>query len=148
MELKDRLEAFKNKGYTYNPETGIIKSDIGRITTSKAYGYYRVRIRLGDKIINVSNHKLGWYLYYNEVPTIIDHIDRDKTNNRIDNLRIVTHQENCFNKDPKGYYFDKVNRKYSAYITLNNKRHYLGLYKTEQEAHQAYLDAKKIYHII
>ena len=77
----------------------------------------------------------------------IDHIDRNRINNHINNLRIVTPQQNCFNRNAKGYYLDKHN-KYVAQIKLNRKIKHLGYYDTEEEAHNAYLEAKKIYHII
>ena len=78
----------------------------------------------------------------------IDHIDRIKLNNHISNLRIVSNQKNSFNKNAKGYYFHKRDKKYIAKIGLNGKQKKLGYYDTEEEAHNAYLEAKKIYHII
>ena len=76
----------------------------------------------------------------------IDHIDRNRQNNNFMNLRIVTSQENSFNTNAKGYI--KKGKKFQAHIRINNKQIYLGYYDTEEEAHQAYLEAKKIYHII
>ena len=69
-------------------------------------------------------------------------------NNDINNLRIVTHQQNHFNRNCKGYYFNKKSQKWHAQIRLNSKTKYLGSFLLEDEAHQAYLEAKKIFHII
>jgi len=78
----------------------------------------------------------------------IDHIDNNKLNNSVANLRITTHQGNMFNRPTtKGYYWDKQRNKWRATIGLNGKIIYLGYYNTEEEAHQAYLTAKKEYHI-
>lgn len=77
-----------------------------------------------------------------------DHRDRDGLNNQKHNLRIVTHQQNGFNRNAKGCYFIKRNKKWRAKIMLNSKRIHLGYFKTESEARQAYLKAKEIYHII
>lgn len=76
----------------------------------------------------------------------IDHIDHNKLNNRKSNLRIVTREENNQNNKAKGYSWDKGNNRWRAQIGLNGKTKLLGLYKTESEARQAYLEAKKIYH--
>ena len=76
----------------------------------------------------------------------IDHIDRNKLNNSLNNLRIVSHQENMFNKNVKGY--TKSKNKYRAYINLNHQRLNIGYFNTKEEAHQAYLKEKEKYHII
>ena len=77
----------------------------------------------------------------------IDHINGIKLDNRVANLRITTIQGNQHNHTTaKGYYWDKQKKKYHASIGLNGKNIYLGLYDTEEEARQAYLDAKPIYH--
>ena len=77
-----------------------------------------------------------------------DHIDRNGLNNQRDNLRIVTNQQNQFNKNAKGYCFHKLTQKFQAQIRLNGKKIHLGLFETEFEAHAAYLKAKKIHHVI
>jgi len=80
----------------------------------------------------------------------IDHINfdktNDKTNNCVFNLRPATTQQNSFNRNNKGYYWNKNANKWLAQIKLNGKKIHLGLFNTEEEAHQAYLEAKKIYH--
>ena len=78
----------------------------------------------------------------------IDHINRNKYDSRIDNLRSVTRSENKQNIPCKGYYWSKSANKWQVGIRINNKTKYIGLFKTEQEASKAYLDAKKIYHNI
>ena len=78
----------------------------------------------------------------------IDHFDNNKSNNNIENLRIVNSSENALNIiRTKGYYWNKEKAKYKAHIQINNKGHYLGYYDTEEEARDAYLIAKNKYHI-
>jgi hypothetical protein len=147
--LGDRLTIFKEKGFTYNPETGDIFSNTGRLIKGKnSKGYILCNIGTGEKIISVAAHQLAWFLYHNEVPNVIDHIDRNKTNNRIINLRNVNLQINQFNRVCKGYRFHKRDKVWTAHISLNSKQKHLGSFKTEEEARQAYLNAKKIYHKI
>ena len=78
-----------------------------------------------------------------------DHINHNTLNNRRSNLRVVTLQQNRWNrKNPKGYYFHKASEKYLAHIGLNGKRIHLGLFCTAKEAHNVYIRAKEKYHII
>ena len=76
----------------------------------------------------------------------IDHIDRNSFNNHISNLRLGTHSQNQQNKNVKGYYWNKKEQKYKAYITHKSKLIHLGYFDNKEEARQAHLDAKKIYH--
>ena len=78
----------------------------------------------------------------------IDHIDRNPLNNNIENLRVVTNQENGWNQYAKGYSFNKENGKYRAQIRVNGKNIYLGYFENEDDARTAYLNAKAIHHII
>ena len=83
-----------------------------------------------------------------------DHIDRNALNNQRSNLRIVTHSQNQMNKGMgknntsgfKGVSWDKNSKKWQANIKENNKRLYLGLFETKEEAYKAYVEACKKYH--
>ncbi len=77
----------------------------------------------------------------------IDHIDGNRLNNKLSNLRIVSQQQNNWNRTTaKGY--RQVGNKWVSYIHLNGKKLYLGTYATQSEAHTAYLKTKLIIHKI
>jgi len=146
MTRLEKCELLKSKGYTYNAETG------------KVYGERRFEIKRKNKdgyILIGSNHIEGqlfahhyaYFVTYGNLDfELLDHINRDKTDNRISNLRNVSNQENMFNTNAKGY--TKRKNKWIAQIKLDYKNIYLGSYNTEEEARQAYLLAKEKYHII
>ena len=78
---------------------------------------------------------------------IVDHIDGNRLNNSISNLRVVTYQENQHNQlHCKGYYWEKTKNKWKAQIKDNQKVIHLGYYNTRWEARQSYLNAVPIYH--
>lgn len=79
---------------------------------------------------------------------VVDHINHDKIDNSLNNLRVVTQQGNQWNRRGKGYSFNKKSGKYQVNITINNKVTYIGSYKTKEEARDAYLLAKEKYHVI
>ncbi len=90
--------------FEYNPESGELtyrKRSKGKQPGESA-GYLTdrgwLRIKIGD--IHYRVHRIAWKLFYGEDPPVgveIDHINRDKTDNRITNLRIATRKENIQN---------------------------------------------------
>ena len=136
-------------------------SDKGRVKSIKR------KYRKNDLILTQMNHSDGYKyvnLYKNGVAESVrsvhvlvieafkrplkegeqtNHLDRDKTNNCIDNLEIVNARENLSHRNgtAKGYYFNKTAQKWHAQIRINGEHEYLGLYETEEEAHKAYLNA-------
>jgi len=103
-------------------------------------------------------HRLIWILENDENPLQdIDHIDRNKTNNRISNLRLATRSQNMINtgryknntSGVKGVGFEKRSGKWRAYICVNHKRISLGYgvnfddaVRIRKEAEQLYFDSE------
>ncbi len=78
-----------------------------------------------------------------------DHINRDRSDNRRENLRLVTQQENIWNRGINknnssghtGVRFFKRDQVWQARITINSKEHHLGYFKAIDDAIEAYEDA-------
>jgi hypothetical protein len=144
----------------YNPQTGdfIWKKKIAKKTvvgkragsiTPGPNGY--LPIRVFGKIFY--QHRLAWFYVHGKWPDgEIDHINHDKTDNRLINLRDVSRQENCLNAPLRpnntsghcGVLFDKAKGKWLARIDFNRSSRYLGCYDTKEEAVIARKAAEKM----
>ena len=98
-------------------------------------------------------HRLVWIYHNGAIESeVIDHINRVKTDNRIENLRAATHQQNSFNSagwsnaasEFKGV--SKSKKKWMARIRSDGKQHYLGTFRTEIEASLSYRKFANILH--
>ena len=103
--------------------------------------------------VNYYAHNQTWNIYDNSPSNQVDHIDNKgdlpkHQYNNIENLRVITHQENQWNTNCKGYYWNKSSQKWKAQIMLNGISNHLGYFVLEEDARQSYLEAKKILHII
>lgn len=146
MTRLERCEWYKNKGYIYDPKTGKIFGVRGKEIIQNQNGYIVLSIRGKN---HLKAHHFAWYMIYDNVDFIeLDHIDTNKSNNKIDNLRIVTKSQQNQNRSFKGISWHKMNKKWISRITVNGKTTHLGYFNTEEEARNAYLQAKEKYHII
>lgn len=119
---------------------------------SKALGY--VLIRLDRRLYYA--HRLAWLYVHSEWPfDEIDHINGDRSDNRISNLRCVdrkTNQENIRSAPSTsasgflGVMFDTQKQMYRSSITADGKRLHLGFFATPEEAHASYLTGKRLLH--
>ncbi|WDS60638.1 hypothetical protein BC7_00041 [Bacillus phage BC-7] len=109
---------------------------------SKIYihGNYAATYKDGKRILL---HRL---IMGNPVGYEIDHINRNKLDNRKENLRVCTKSENMHNRGFKGITFNKACNQYVARITVNGIRVYLGKFDTELEAMNVYKEAKLLHH--
>lgn len=101
-------------------------------------------------------HRIAWVFIYGDVLTTdmqIDHINNDPFDNRIENLRIATHAQNCSNARkwrkkalPKGISKATNSVKYRARLQVGRQVVHIGSFDTPELAHIAYTQAAKKYH--
>ena len=118
--------------------------------SDNGYGYLRAALTKDSKTKRKYVHRLVAQAFLPDwsEELCVDHIDRDKLNNNVSNLRMVSVQQNQFNTAAKGYTWHTQRNKWMAQIFLDGKRHYLGLFTKEEDARQAYLKAKETLHVI
>lgn len=99
-----------------------------------------------------SEHQLVWVYFHGYMPKQIDHINRIRNDNRIENLREVTASQNQMNNRKrkiwcngnqtssinKGVSWYSSRKKWRAVIMKDRKQEYIGTYNTEEEAARAY----------
>ena len=107
-------------------------------------GYYRIKI--SKKNITIHQMVAQTFLDYKRDgtnKTIVDHINGDKLDNRLSNLRVISNRENLKKRGGTSKYVGvhKQRNSWLSNITLDNVLYYLGSYKTEEEAYIAYIDA-------
>lgn len=137
----------------YDPRTGFmwwtrggtgrkLKTPIGTVSPN---GYRNVT--LDGK--QYKAHQVVWFLHHGEWPEELDHTNRNKDDNRIENLRVVsrsTQQHNRVMPLPTsgivGAHWNKRKQKYKSSIRINGKTIHLGYFNCPTSASLAYLKEK------
>lgn len=143
---------------SYDPETGILlwreREDMpsnwnsrwaGKpaFTASMPKGYKKGRLNHG----NFLAHRIIWKLVYGFEPEVIDHVDGDRTNNRLANLRSVTQLENQRNQslpitNTSGFVgVSRFGSKWRVRVQVRGKDKHLGIFANLEEAASARLAA-------
>ena len=152
--VKELLSYDANSGlFFWTKNRSNVKAGAVAGCTSKN-GYTLIRI---DKKLFLA-HRLAW-IYCNgddSVPDLIDHINGNKTDNRIENLRPATKvlngqnrraaQANNASSGLLGVAYISHTKKFTAYINKDERRQYLGLFENKEDAHEAYINAKRLLH--
>ena len=153
MSFKD--ECFRK--LNYDKETGVFtwKHDgtrgvkAGHVAGSRMTSGYIALSVSGKKALG---HRIAWLFANGEFAQgNIDHINRDKSDNRISNLRLATPEQNAQNRlknckntsGYKGVTWHKRDERWQAAITIKGKVFHLGYYKNPEQASVAYIEASK-----
>lgn len=133
-ELKSKLSYDPNTGVFCRLKTGVV------VGTDNGFGYLRVKINGRAHML----HRLAWLYVYQEWPKDeIDHIDRNKKNNSINNLRLATRSQNQLNKPAtknnrsgfKGIHWCKRDQRWIARVQVGGSRKIVAYCRTPEEAY-------------
>lgn len=106
-------------------------------------GYVRISMRIGGRSRFMRAHRLAWYMVHGAIPSgEIDHINRNRSDNRIENLRDVSRTENMRNKSKPannksgyvGVVWVKAKNRWGAFGRVGGASRLLGLYVCKDAA--------------
>ena len=148
----------------YDPSTGELRWKVSR-GRAKAGGIAGSKTSQGYREITVNRqrffvHRLIWLMTHGRLPKEeLDHINGQRSDNRLENLRECSRVENLQNlrgkrRNAKTPYMGVIKNskgrkgqpRWSAAIRVNKKRIYIGSFDTPEEAHEAYLNKKRELH--
>ena len=140
-EIYSYIKYRRSKNYKWFLLKGCINTGGYRVVriNKKKYLYHRVIYKL---------HNPEWNMEASSTTNLIDHIDRNPLNNNIENLRVVTNQQNQWNNGCKGYSWDKRENKWQVQIKVNGKSISGGYFKDEEDAIIKREEMKVKYHTI
>jgi len=128
----------------YSPTTGMFYRNGIPVTGKTKCGYHRIHHRRR----HILAHRLAWEMIHGPIPEgmQIDHINRIRDDNRIDNLRLVSSAENRWNSEGlkgstskyKGVSYVASKRKWIAQCSIGGVAKYLGQFDHEIDAAYAY----------
>jgi len=110
--------------------------------------------KLSIKSKRYQEHRIIFLMYHGYLPDTIDHIDGNPANNRIENLREATQQQNCYNSSThgrntsghRGVSWSRAWNKWQAYVNVNKKRKFLGYFEDLELAGLVAAEARDLYH--
>jgi hypothetical protein len=110
---------------------------VGQLAGDKDGRGYR-RVMLGKQ--HYKMHRLIWIMFNGDIPDglLVDHIDRNISNNKIENLRLLTKSMNTRNRGAKGVHYDATRNKWVAQASVNNTSVLLGRFDTKEAAEAEY----------
>jgi hypothetical protein len=128
----------------------IRKSNNKFMKGATASGYFRANINGKNHLV----HRLIFLMHHGYLPLFIDHINGNKSDNRIENLREAAFFQNCQNRKIrpdntvgyKGVYWHKASQKWGVQVGFKGKRKYLGLYANVELADLVATMAREKYH--
>jgi hypothetical protein len=156
MITQDKVQSLFN----YDSETGIFTRKVKTTAKTKIGDVVGYDNKNGYKKISIDNklyfsHRLAWLYVYGVWPEKgLDHINRNRSDNRLCNLRLANQSENTQNtairknntSGYKGVTFCKNTNKWISQIMINYKHIYIGKYETPEIAYEQYINMAKKLH--
>ena len=153
VEARDLQAAF-----SYDPDTGVFRWRIspnrripaGSVAGGRALNGYKYLALNGRKYLAA---RVAWLFVHGYWPAEnIDHVSRDKTDNRLSNLRLASVAQNNANSRTRRHNRSGLKgvsargNKFAAFVTIGRKQHYLGTFLDARQAHAAYIYAARRLH--
>jgi hypothetical protein len=156
--MTDLTQSLLKEIFSYHPDGYLIRNRTGVAVESKATKHHRYpRVVIDNK--PYAMHRIIFLWHHGYLPKVTDHIDGDRLNNRIENLREVTHQQNSLNKKRdrnsaspyKGVKPSSRARKngfvpWEVSVSVNKKQVHLGTFDDIEVANQVAIAAREKYH--
>lgn len=142
-----QLEMWIRSNLTYDPISGVVS---GGSHSRLKDGYVLVTVGEPGWKKEMTAHRIAWFLHYGKWPVELDHKNLIRDDNRLENLREASRSQNACNtvrrhqgarvkSKYKGVYHDRG--RWQAKIKHAGKDMYLGVFRSEEEAHAAYAEA-------
>jgi hypothetical protein len=149
MITQERLKEL----FTYSPNGMFIRNRTGKevvCSDTKVHKYLRISIDKKTYML----HRMIFLYHHGYLPKITDHIDGNRYNNKIENLREVTQNQNCLNrshmkhsKSPyKNVYWNTAAKKWAVVMSVDGIRKYFGLFEDIDLADLVAQEARSKYH--
>ncbi len=145
------LYQISDRGRVYSLPKGGTGGHNGKILKQGCHklGYLFVNLSKDGKIKNFKLHQLVAMAFLDHIPCghkiVVDHKNENKTDNRLENLQLISQRDNCkrvqegrYSSNFKGVCYFKKQNKWKSDIKINEKRIHLGSFTDEQQAAKAY----------
>lgn len=131
--------------------TGCYISKEKKLSPVLVNGYYQLKLYKNKKYKYFKIHQLVAMAFLNHTPCgfelVVDHINNIKTDNKLENLQVITQRENSYKEQGKhtskykGVSWYKATNKWHSQIQINKRTKHLGFFVNEYDAHLAYQKA-------
>src|SRR6202012_357604 len=153
----DAIDTVLRKTFAYDPETGIITRLVSKRTDRvgkpagcpESHGYLQIRFQ--GRLLMA--HLIAWALFYGVWPDHeVDHNNRNRSDNRIKNLRRATRSQNNANSSVRKDNelrirgVKKIGGRFVARLAHGKRLEYLGSFDTAEEASRAFNEAHRVIH--
>lgn len=149
QKLLQEIFSYEDGNLIWKQQTGR-RISVGNIAGRNCHGYRMIGLFQKQYMA----HRLIFMFHHGYFPAEVDHIDGNKSNNKIENLRAATHAENLRNQKlrsdsvsgHKNVYWSKREQKWRVGIVVNKKQKHIGYFKDRELAELVAIESSNLYH--